>query len=83
MSVRETILSYIEENHGVRPEGETRVLEEGIMDSASFIIFILFLEEEFELDIGADDLTEENFADLDTMVAYVERQAMEEDRATG
>ena len=49
------------------------LLEDEIVDSVAMMELIVWLEENFKVSIDPDDLTPENFASINSMVAYLER----------
>ena len=52
---------------------EKNLLEGGDVDSVAMMEMIVWLEETFNIQIDADDLTPENFATINAMVNYVEK----------
>ena len=50
------------------------LVEEGLLDSRNIGDLILFLEEEFSLRIGAEDLTPENFDSVAAIVEFLDRR---------
>jgi acyl carrier protein len=53
---------------------ELPLLETGIVDSLGVLDVIGFLEQAFHIKIDDDELTPDNFANLRSMVAFVERK---------
>ena len=51
------------------------LLEAGIVDSTAVVELVLWLEENFQLEIDPESLTPDNFATLDAMVAFIESQS--------
>lgn len=47
------------------------LLESGIIDSLGVLDLVGFLEQTFEMKINDDDLTPENFGNIERMVAFV------------
>ena len=56
-------------------ENETLLIDDGILDSFDIIQIVSDLNEEFDIDITADELEPENFNSLDAIIALV--QSME------
>ncbi len=52
---------------------EKNLLEDGDVDSVAMMEMIVWLEETFDIQIDADDLTPDNFASINAMVSYVEK----------
>lgn len=48
------------------------LLEEKILDSFSIVQVALFLQEEFDIELDADDLNRDNLSSIDSMLALVE-----------
>lgn len=53
-------------------ENETRLIDDGILDSFDIIQIVSDLNEEFDIDITADELEPDNFNTLDAIVSLVE-----------
>lgn len=51
----------------------TNMMADGIIDSFGLISIIGYLEDEFDIEIDAQDVTVENFANKDSVVAYIKR----------
>ena len=49
------------------------LLQAGVLESMMMIDLIVWLEDNFEVEIETEDLTPENFNSLDAMVAYLDR----------
>lgn len=52
-------------------ENETALIDDGILDSFDIISIVSDLNEEFDIDISADELEPENFNTLDAIVELV------------
>ena len=50
------------------------LLDSGILDSTAVVELVLWLEENFQLEIDPEALTPDNFATLDAMVEFIEQQ---------
>ena len=53
-------------------EKETHLIDDGILDSFDIISIVSDLNDEFSIDITADELEPENFNTLDAIVALVQ-----------
>lgn len=53
---------------------QTMLFQEGIFDSMGFILLIDFLEEEFGIIAGDNDLIEENFESITAIVNFIQRK---------
>ena len=53
---------------------DTNLFEEGIFDSLGFLSLISYLDEEFGIEVGNDELSEENFATLNALVNFISRK---------
>ena len=58
--------------HDVEFEKETKLIDDGILDSFDIISIVSGLNEEFEIEITADELEPENFNALSAIVSLVE-----------
>lgn len=52
----------------------TNLFDSKIIDSFKILVLVVFIEEEFGLSLGADDLTEENFQTLSALATLIERK---------
>lgn len=52
----------------------TSFLEEGILDSTAVLELVSFIEAEFSIRVGDEDLTPENLDSLKNLRAYLERK---------
>jgi acyl carrier protein len=70
-SIRDRLLDFIDEKHGRRPADDEILLAGGVFDSLGYVLFVAFIENEFDIDIPAGDLNEANFRDLGSVLAYL------------
>ena len=54
-------------------ENETAIIDDGIIDSLDIVAVISELMEEFDVQLGVNDLTPENFNSVQDMLALVKR----------
>lgn len=72
-TLRERVLQILQEvRHDVDFEKETELIDDGILDSFDIIAVVSELNENFEIEITADELEPENFNTLDAVVELVE-----------
>lgn len=72
-TLRERVLQILQEvRHDVDFEKETKLIDDGILDSFDIISIVSELNDNFEIEITADELEPENFNTLDAVVALVE-----------
>ena len=64
-------------------EGETLLLESGILDSLSLLQLVVFLEGRFGITVGDADLLPENFASVNTICAYLRARELGKQDARG
>ncbi len=75
--IREKVKEYIlQASHADRNKikDESLLFKEGFFDSMGFIMLITFLEEEFGIKTGDDDLLEENFESINAITDFVGRK---------
>ena len=73
MDMRERVLEILKQTRmDVDFENETLLIDDGILDSFDIIQIVSDLNEEFDIDITADELEPENFNSLDAIVSLVE-----------
>ena len=71
--MRERVLEILKQTRmDVDFENETMLIDDGILDSFDIIQIVSDLNEEFDIDITADELEPENFNSLDAIVSLVE-----------
>ena len=66
--VYETISEVLDE---CEIEDTTLLLEEEILDSVSILYLVSEIESKYSIQIPIEDIVEENFSDLNHIVAYV------------
>ena len=57
---------------GIDFETETALIDDGIIDSLDLVAVISELMEEFDVQLGVNDLTPENFNSVDAIVELIE-----------
>lgn len=69
----DTIADYIRDElaHDGELTPDLDLLEEQILDSFSIVQVALFLQEEFDIELEADDLQQENLATISKMLELV------------
>ena len=71
-SIRQYLVDeLIEDDVEVQPD--TRVFEEGLVDSMNLVKLLSFLENRFEVNIPVSMVNDENLACIDAMVELVNR----------
>ena len=76
-SVKNKVESYIHKVVHVDKEkikDDSLIFKEGYFDSMGFIMLISYLEEEFGIKTGDDDLVEENFESINAITGFVGRK---------
>lgn len=51
--------------------GETKLIDDGILDSLDIVTLVTDLNEEYKISIEAEDITPENFKNLDAILTLV------------
>jgi len=75
--MQDTIIQYIEEEilqgqSDIKISADEDLLTTGLIGSLAIMNLIAFLEERFEVQIPAEDMTIEHFLSVDTMVDYLQ-----------
>jgi len=67
-----TILSFVRREllDGVAEDGDP--LADGYLDSLAIEQLVAFLEETFEITVEDEEIVDQNFLDIETLVAFVE-----------
>ena len=55
-------------------EKETALIDDGYIDSMQILELAMFIEENYDVTLVADDMEIENFASIDAMVNYVSQK---------
>jgi len=53
---------------------EKSLIDNGVLDSFDIVQLVMKLNEEFDIEIGAEEITPENFNSADSMWAMIQRQ---------
>lgn len=70
--MREKVLEVLREvRSDVDFENETKLIDDGILDSFDIIAIVSELNERFDIEITADELEPENFNTLDAITSLV------------
>jgi len=76
-SVKGKIESYIHKAVHVdkdKIKHDSLIFKEGYFDSMGFIMLIAFIEEEFGIRTGDNDLIEENFESINAITDFIDRK---------
>ena len=72
--MREQIIEILTEIcPGVDFEEETSVIDDGLIDSLDIVAVVTDLMDTFDVQLGVDDLTTENFNSVDAICQLIER----------
>ena len=72
--MREQIIEILTEIcPGVDFEQETSLIDYGLIDSLDIVAVVKYLMETFDVQLGVDDLTPENFNSVDAICQLIER----------
>jgi acyl carrier protein len=79
MSTKEIIQEFISQEllHDAREaplSDEDQLIELGIIDSLGIMTLLVFLEEQFSIQISGEDLIPENFSSIAAISSLIERQ---------
>ena len=78
--MRDRILAILKDiREDVNYEGETRLIDDNILESFDIIEIISRLNEEFDIEFSAKDITAENFNSLDALEAIVTKLSEDEE----
>ena len=72
--MREQIIEILSEIcPGVDFEQETALIDDGLIDSLDIVAVVTDLMDTFDVQLGVDDLTPENFNSVDAICQLIER----------
>jgi acyl carrier protein len=77
LSIENKVFEYVRKNtfsdkHEIT--SKTLIFSEGIFDSMAFVLLIDFIEGNFGIKLGDEDLLEENFKSIDAITKYIHRK---------
>jgi len=72
--IREFIITNFVTASGVFIDDTTALLESGIIDSTGVMEMLLFVEEEFDIEVPPEDLLPENFNSIAGLADYIQRK---------
>ncbi len=70
--IKAFIMEEFPQADGVQLTGETRLVDEEVIDSLGIFLIVGYLQDQFNVQIGPEDVTLENFATMDSMVKLVD-----------
>lgn len=79
MTTNEMVRDFLVETflltgNDVELQGDTSLLEEGIVDSTGVLDVILFVEQTFGISVADEDVVPDNFDSVNKIAAYVDRK---------
>jgi len=88
MTIRDKIRSYVLENFLYTNQdngllNDDSFLNKGLIDSMGVLELVLFLEDEFEVNVTHEELVPENLDSIDRVVAFVGLKLLLPGRAKG
>lgn len=75
MIIKEKIREYIIKETMISKEKvkfETKIFDEGMLDSMGLLFLLEFLKEEFNVEVNHEELYPKNFESINSIAAYVE-----------
>ena len=76
METREQIIDILSEiDDSIDYENEDRLVDDHLLDSFGIISLVAELEDNFDIQIGAEEMIPENFNSVEALAAMVERLA--------
>lgn len=77
--MKEQLMNILEElKPAVDFETETKLIEDGVLDSFDMVSLIGELNDAFDIEISFDDIEPENFNSADAILSLIKRLAEEE-----
>jgi acyl carrier protein len=71
IQIEEQLVGYFKQNTDTIVDSKTLLLEEKIIDSMGVIELVAFIEATYGVELTDDDLTVDNFKDIDTIVKLI------------
>ena len=67
----QTLAQYINDTYNAELDSQENIFSAGIIDSIGFVNLIGFITEEFEIELGPEDLVEDNFYSLERIAQFI------------
>ena len=79
MEMKDQIRTYIMDNILLGSADQSiadddSFLEKGIIDSTGILELVTFVEDEFNIEVGDEELTPDNFDSIEKLTAYTQRK---------
>jgi len=71
IQIEKRLIDYFKEIADMTVDSKTLLLEEKIIDSMGVIELVAFIEATYGVELTDDDLTVDNFKDIDTIVKLI------------
>lgn len=72
----DTLLNILKEiNQDIDYEKEQALVDDGIFDSLELVSLVVAIEKKFAIEIDAEEITEENFNSIQSMMRLIDRLA--------
>ncbi|MCG8308630.1 MAG: acyl carrier protein [Cytophagales bacterium] len=68
---------YTSLNDNIHFDKSANLIEEQIINSMGFLSFINFLEDEFNVEIELDEVSEDNFSTIEDIAYFVKKRQVE------
>lgn len=65
--IQNHLIQYFEDHNGSKVTADTQLLEEKVIDSMGIMELIAYLESQYHLEFADEDLTAENFKDMESI----------------
>ena len=75
MAIDEILKNFISQDKGIKVDelgNDTSLLESGLIDSVNMVQILSFIEEQFGIKVGDDELVPENFETIDSMCKLIQ-----------
>jgi acyl carrier protein len=69
--IRQFLLGRFPQARSMKIADDDHLLEKGIIDSLGVLDVVAYLEQEFSITVGDDDLTPDHFSSVASLVAFV------------
>jgi len=81
MTTIETIQAYVAENFLLSSNGfdlsdDASLLDEGIVDSTGVLELVLFVEEQFNIEVLDNEIVPDSFDSVNSLTSYIERKSV-------
>lgn len=70
--IKNAIRTFFERTSDVTPSDDENLFESGLLDSYGVVEFLTFIQEQFEVELDLEEITEANFSTIISVTRMIE-----------